>query len=71
MPGYCLAHFGYALIPSGVKLAAKCLRCAYTHRCGALAISMSALRTPCADSDAYLEKMSASSRSYSVTLIHG
>src|SRR3954466_6192984 len=32
---------------------------------------MSAVRTPCADSDAYFEKIVLSSRSYSVTLIHG
>src|SRR5438046_10676819 len=72
MPLNCFAHFGYPASPSGVNaLLARPLRDAYTHRFGALAIRMSAVRAPWAASDAYFEKMVLSSRSYSVTLIHG
>src|SRR3954453_6870303 len=71
-PGYCLTNDGYLSMSCGVKPSCRYLfRCAYTQRFGALAIRRSAVRVPCAASDAYFEKIVLSSRSYSVTLIHG
>src|ERR1700730_1787129 len=67
----CEVRLGKFAIPAGVNGCRYPLVTACTHRPGALAIRMSAVRAPVACSAAYLEKMTGSSRSVAVTWIHG